>query len=247
MAAAWLRFADAVTVLTGAGMSTESGIPDYRGPQGTWTRDPEAEKMATLTHYLHDPGVRRRSWSNRLTSPIWDAQPNPAHTALVELEHRGTLVAIVTQNVDGLHQRAGSDPTRVVELHGNAHGTRCWTCGDVRTMEEAVARVRAGDPDPRCERCGGILKSTTVSFGENLDPMVLQHAQDAADAAEVFIAAGSSLGVHPAASLVPRAKRKGARLVILNAEPTPYDDIADEVLRGPLSETLPALLCGSQT
>ena len=231
-----------MTVLTGAGMSTESGIPDYRGPQGVWTRNPEAEKMATLSHYLHDPEVRRRSWCNRLTSPLWDAEPNAAHQALVELERRGTLLAIVTQNIDGLHQRAGSDPQRVVELHGNAHRTRCWSCGDVRTMAEAVDRVRNGEEDPPCLLCGGILKSTTVSFGENLDPAVLQHAQDAADAADVFIAAGSSLTVHPAASLVPRAKRRGARLVIANAEPTPYDDLADEVRRGPLSEVLPGLV-----
>jgi NAD-dependent deacetylase len=239
-AARWVQSAETLTVFTGAGISTASGIPDFRGPNGVWTRDPEAEKMATLSHYLDDPEVRRKSWANRLSSPIWDAQPNAAHRCLVALE--GRLLAIVTQNVDGLHQAAGSDVSLVLELHGNARFTRCWSCGDRRPMEEAVERVRSGEEDPRCLVCGGILKSTTVSFGESLDPMVLEAAQRAAEDAEVFVAAGSSLTVHPAASLVPIAKRAGARLIIANAESTPYDGLADAVLRGPLTDVLPALV-----
>jgi NAD-dependent deacetylase len=232
----------AVTVFTGAGISTSSGIPDYRGPQGVWTRDPSAERMATLDHYLGDPAVRRRSWRNRLESPMLHATPNPAHDAVVELERAGTVLGVVTQNVDGLHQLAGSDPSLVIELHGNMHWTRCWSCGDRRTMTEAVERVRAGEEDPRCLLCGGILKSTTISFGEGLDPMVLARAEAVTDATEVFLAAGSSLTVHPAASLVPRARRHGAVVIIANQEATPYDGLADVVLRQPLAELLPALI-----
>jgi NAD-dependent deacetylase len=234
----------AVTVFTGAGISTSSGIPDYRGPQGVWTRDPSAERMATLDHYLGDPAVRRRSWRNRLESPMLHAAPNPAHDAVVELERAGAVLGVVTQNVDGLHQLAGSDPALVIELHGNMHWTRCWSCGDRRTMTEAVDRVRAGEEDPPCLVCGGILKSTTISFGEGLDPMVLARAEAVTDAAEVFLAAGSSLTVHPAASLVPRARRHGAVVIIANQEPTPYDPLADVVLRQPLAELLPALVAG---
>jgi NAD-dependent deacetylase len=241
-AAGWIRAAEVITVFTGAGISTDSGIPDYRGPQGVWTRNPGAERMASLQHYLGDPEVRRASWQNRIGSPVWAAEPNAGHLAVAELGRRGTLLAVVTQNVDGLHQRAGSDPSLVLELHGNMHWTRCWSCGDRRPMEEAIERVRSGDSDPCCVVCGGILKSTTVSFGENLDPAALARAQDAADGAEVFVAAGSSLTVQPAASLVPRARRNGARLIIANQEPTPYDPIADAVLRDPLSKMLPALL-----
>jgi NAD-dependent deacetylase len=237
-AAAWIRDATAVTVLTGAGISTESGIPDFRGPQGVWTKDPAAEKTAMLSYYLEDDEVRRTSWRNRLTSPVFTAKPNAAHLALAGLPN---LVAIATQNIDGLHQAAGTDPDRVLELHGNAHRTRCWSCHDIRTMSEAVERVRGGDDDPRCLLCGGILKSTTVSFGENLDPEVLRRAVAAVDQADLFIAAGSSLAVYPAAALLPQAKRAGARVIIANATPTPYDDLADAVFSDSLATVLPAL------
>lgn len=238
----WIGSAQAVTVFTGAGISTASGIPDYRGPQGVWTRDPGAERLATLEHYLGDPEIRRRAWRNRLDSPVWDARPNTGHRAIVRLQANGTLVAVVTQNVDGLHQLAGCDPSLVIELHGTMRWTRCWSCTDRRPMAETLGRVAAGEEDPPCEVCGGILKSATISFGEPLDTAVLGRAQGAADAAEVFLALGSSLSVQPAASLVPRARRRGARVVIANAEPTPYDAIADAVLRAPLAEVLPALV-----
>jgi NAD-dependent deacetylase len=236
--------ASRVAVLTGAGISTASGIPDYRGPSGVWTRDPAAERTATLSHYLGDPEVRRRSWRNRLHSPMWAARPNAGHQALVTLGRRGVLTGLVTQNVDGLHQRAGSDPLLVIELHGNAHRTRCWTCGDERPMGEAVERVRAGEDDPACLLCGGILKSTTISFGESLDRAVLLRAGAVAEDAEVLLVAGSSLTVHPAAGLVPMAAGAGARIVIANQEATPYDGIADAVLRGDLSTVLPAVVGG---
>jgi NAD-dependent deacetylase len=242
----WIDGADRVVALTGAGISTDSGIPDYRGPQGTWTRNPEAEKMATIQHYLSDPEVRRRSWQNRLTSPTWDAEPNAGHEALVELERRGKLLALVTQNVDGLHLLAGSDPARVIEIHGNARSTMCCSCGDRRPMEEALDRVRAGEEEPVCLVCGGILKSTTISFGEPLVAADLARAERAAASCDLMLAVGTTLTVHPVAGLVPVAAAAGARIVILNAEPTAYDHLADAVLRGGISELLPGVVQGAQ-
>jgi NAD-dependent deacetylase len=240
--AEWVRDASAVGVLTGAGISTDSGIPDFRGPKGVWTKDPKAERLATLQHYLTDAETRRRSWRNRMESPMWHAEPNAGHKALVEIERRGNLAGIVTQNVDGLHQAAGSDPARVVEIHGNANATRCVSCGDRRPMDDALERVRAGEDDPPCCVCGGILKSTTISFGENLDPEVVARAEALAVMSDVFLVAGSTLMVYPAASLAPMARSYGARLVIANLEPTGYDDIADVVLTGPLSDVLPTIV-----
>jgi NAD-dependent deacetylase len=231
-----------VTALTGAGISTDSGIPDFRGPQGVWTKNPAAERMSNLRHYLADPEVRRASWRNRLASPAWSAKPNAGHLALVPLDREGRLVALVTQNIDELHQQAGSDPALVVELHGTMRSVVCWSCGDRGPMAPVLDRVRAGEDDPACVTCGGILKSATISFGQALDPTTLVRAEAAALDCDVFLAVGSSLTVHPAAGLVPIAKRAGAALIILNAEPTPYDDLADVVLRGPISDLLPALL-----
>jgi NAD-dependent deacetylase len=198
--------------------------------------------MATIQHYLADPEVRRRSWQNRLTSPTWDAEPNAGHRALVELERRGKLLALVTQNVDGLHLLAGSDPARVIEIHGNARATMCWSCGDRRPMAEALDRVRAGEDEPACLVCGGILKSTTISFGEPLVAADLRRAEDAAGSCDLMLAVGTTLTVHPAAGLVPVASAAGARVVILNAEPTAYDHLADAVLRAPISDVLPELV-----
>lgn len=238
----WIDSSAHVLALTGAGISTDSGIPDYRGPQGTWTRNPEAEKMATIQHYLADPEVRRRSWQNRLTSPTWDAMPNAGHHALVELERRGKLLALVTQNVDGLHLLAGSDPDRVIEIHGNARATVCWSCGDRRPMAEALDRVRAGEDEPACLVCGGILKSTTISFGEPLVAADLARAERAAASCDLMLAVGTTLTVHPVAGLVPVAAAAGARIVIVNAEPTAYDHLADAVLQGGISELLPEVV-----
>ena len=235
--------AERIVVLTGAGMSTESGIPDFRGPNGVWTKNPAAEKASTLQHWLADPELRRRSWSARLEAPLFSAVPNSAHHALVELERRGQLLALVTQNVDGLHQAAGHDPRRVIEVHGTVHYTRCWDCDDRRPMADALDRVRAGEADPPCSVCGGILKSDAILFGQNLVPEVIDAAMQAARECDVIIAAGSSLSVFPAANVVPMAKRHGARVIIANGEPTGMDGLADAVLRGRLGEVLPAL-CG---
>jgi NAD-dependent deacetylase len=241
-ARSWVRAADRVTVLTGAGISTDSGIPDFRGPNGVWTKNPAMEKASTLQHYLADPDVRRVAWQNRLTSPAWDAKPNAGHDAIVELERQGKLVAVVTQNIDELHQRAGNDPAKVLEVHGTMRWARCWECGDRRPMGEVLERVRAGEDDPACAVCGGIVKSDTISFGQSLVAEVIDAALDAAERCDVLIAAGSSLSVFPAANLVPRAKAAGARIVIVNAEPTGMDRFADAVLLGQLGELLPALV-----
>jgi len=236
-----------VTALTGAGISTESGIPDFRGPNGVWTRDPEAEKMATLSVYLSDPDVRRRAWRNRLESPAWQAKPNAGHRAFVDLERRGVLDTLVTQNIDGLHIAAGNSSERVVEIHGTMREVTCMRCGDRLPMTVVLDRVRAGEDDPACRApagdgvCGGILKSATISFGQNLMPEDLERADEAARRCDVFLAVGTSLTVYPAAGLVPRAKASGAALVIVNDQPTDYDDIAEAVIRGPIGTVLPRI------
>jgi NAD-dependent deacetylase len=239
--AAALRSATHVTVLTGAGVSTDSGIPDFRGPQGLWTKDPEAERLSSLHHYMNDPALRVKAWRARLEHPALDAAPNDAHLALVELERRNKLHTLITQNIDGLHQSAGTSPERIVEIHGTLREVMCMSCGDRAPMEKALARVRAGEPDPECRSCSGILKSATISFGQNLVPEDLDRAQRAAMASDVFIAAGTSLTVYPVAYLPQVAHSSGARIAIFNAQATPYDDIAEWVIREPLSLALPAL------
>ncbi len=240
----WLTAAGRITVLTGAGISTDSGIPDFRGPQGVWTRDPEAEKLSTLQYYVADPEIRRRAWQERRRHPAWTAEPNAAHAALVDLERQGRLRSLVTQNIDGLHQKAGSSPARVIEVHGTVHEVACLSCGDRTTMRSALDRVDAGEPDPACLVCGGILKSATISFGQALDPDVIDAAVAAAADCDVFLAVGTSLTVHPAAGLTDVAARYGARVVVVNAQPTPYDDLADLVVREPIGTALPRLLAG---
>ncbi len=237
-----MRSARRVAVLTGAGISTDSGIPDFRGPQGVWTKNPAAEKTSSLQHYLSDPEVRRLSWQQRLVSPAWDAQPNAGHMALVDLERQGRLLDLVTQNIDELHQRAGNSPEKVVEVHGSMFRAVCWNCGWTGPMSDVLERVRAGDPDPSCLECGGILKSTTISFGQALDPDTILRAEMAAARCDVMLAIGSSLAVYPAAGIVPSAHRAGARIVIVNAEPTPFDSIAAAVVRGSISQVLPRLV-----
>ena len=241
-AAQMIRHARRVVVLTGAGISTRSGIPDFRGPQGLWTLNPKAEKMSNIEHYINDPEVRRLAWQSRLESPAFHAAPNAAHHALVTLEQRGNLGALVTQNVDGLHQAAGNDPARVVEVHGTLHWSRCWSCDDRRPMLETLARVTAGDPDPRCLVCGGILKSDTISFGQSLVREVIERAMNESDACELLLAVGSSLGVYPVANMVPRAKAAGSRIIIVNGEPTAMDRYADAVIGGDIVEVVPRLI-----
>ncbi|MET9628810.1 Sir2 family NAD-dependent protein deacetylase [Lentzea sp. NPDC006480] len=240
-ARALVASAHRITVLTGAGVSTDSGIPDFRGPDGLWTRDADVGRASSLETYLSDPEARRLAWRLRLDSPVWTAKPNAAHKALVELERSGRLRTVVTQNIDGLHQKAGSDPHRVLELHGTLHATVCLGCGATGPMREALKRVADGDPEPECLRCGGILKSATISFGQELDGEVLRRARLAALDCDVLLVAGTSLSVQPAAGLVPLAARAGAQVIICNAEPTPYDSLAAVVLHEPVGEVLPDL------
>ncbi|WP_347057172.1 Sir2 family NAD-dependent protein deacetylase [Blastococcus sp. HT6-30] len=238
----WLTAASRITALTGAGISTDSGIPDYRGPNGVWTRDPDAEKLVTLSYYVGDPDIRRRAWLMRRDMGALDVRPNAGHAALVDLEGQGRLRTLITQNVDGLHQAAGSAPDRVLEIHGTVHEVECLGCRARTTMQEALDRVAAGDPDPACRACGGILKSATISFGQMLDPAVIDAAAAAAADCDVLLAVGTSLTVHPAAGLVDIAVANGARVVVVNAQPTPYDDVADLVVREPIGSALPKLV-----
>jgi NAD-dependent deacetylase len=238
----WLAGARRVVALTGAGISTDSGIPDFRGPQGVWTKNPLAEKLSNIHYYLADPEVRKASWQNRLASPAWSAQPNAGHLALVELERRNKLHALITQNIDELHQLAGNSPERVIEVHGTMRKFMCWGCGMRGPMQLVLERVRSGEADPRCRDCGGILKSDTISFGQQLVPEVIDRAMQAAGEADFFVAVGTSLQVYPIAGAVDVARSAGARIVIVNAQPTPFDEIADAVFSQPISEVLPAIL-----
>ena len=238
---AWLREVKRLAVLTGAGISTDSGIPDFRGPEGTWTKNPGAERLSTYQNYIADPGLRRRSWQNRLAHPAWAAEPNPAHRALARLACSAIDTQVITQNIDGLHQRAGTPHERVIELHGTMFGVVCTACGDRTDMAAALDRVRAGDDDPRCALCGGILKSATVMFGQPLDPGVFDRAAAAATYCDLFLAIGSTLTVEPAASLCGVAAEAGASLVIVNRDPTPYDQVATAVIRDHIGEAIPRI------
>ncbi len=239
---AWVAAAQRIVALTGAGISTDSGIPDFRGPQGVWTKNPKAEKLSDIRYYMSDPEVRRLSWQSRLEHSAWRAQPNAGHHALAALEKRGKLHALITQNIDELHQLAGSSPEKVIEVHGTLRKVVCMSCGERAPMEKALARVRAGEADPPCRTCGGILKSATISFGQQLVPEVIDRAMRSAAEADLFLSVGTSLQVYPIAGAVQIAQRAGARLVIVNAEPTPFDDMADAVFNESISEVLPKLL-----
>jgi NAD-dependent deacetylase len=238
----WIQQSRRVVALTGAGISTESGIPDFRGPKGLWTQNPKAEKLSDIRYYMADPEVRKLAWQHRLSHPAWQAKPNAGHLALAALEHNGQLHALITQNIDGLHQRAGNSAQRVIEVHGTIHEVVCMRCDRRGPMQMVLRRVRAGEEDPSCDSCGGILKSATISFGQALVPEVIDRAMKAAEESDLLFAIGTSLMVYPVANAVSLAKTAGARVVILNAEPTPFDHSADAVLRGTIGKVLPPLV-----
>lgn len=234
-----------VVALTGAGISTESGIPDFRGPKGLWTQNPKAEKLSDIRYYMADPEVRKLAWQHRISHPAWQAKPNAGHLALVELEQSGRLLALITQNIDGLHQRAGNSKDKVIEVHGTIYEVVCMSCDRRGPMAPILERVRGGEEDPACTSCGGILKSATISFGQALVPEVIARALRAAGEADLLLAIGTTLMVYPVADVVPRAKAAGARVVIVNADPTPLDQLADAVLRQPIGAVLPQLVATS--
>ncbi|MBA2274897.1 MAG: NAD-dependent deacetylase [Actinobacteria bacterium] len=240
--AEWLEHADQITALTGAGVSTESGIPDFRGPNGSWTKDPAAQRRATIQHYMASKQARVDAWRMRSEHSSRTVGPNAGHVALAELERKGKLHTLITQNIDSLHQKAGSSAGALIEIHGALRDVVCLGCGERRPMETALERVRAGEDDPSCTVCGGVLKSATISFGQPLDPEILEGAQAASSACDVFLAIGTSLSVFPAAYLPQRALQAGARLVIVNAEPTRFDGRAHTVLRGTIGHTLTSLV-----
>ena len=240
--ASWLREARSVAILTGAGISTESGIPDFRGPDGVWTKNPAAERTATIQHYVADRDHRVRSWANRADSPMHNAEPNAGHYALTALEGKGKLDTLVTQNIDGLHHAAGTSPERIVEIHGTVRDYACLGCGDRGPIEVVLDRVRNGDEDPHCEQCGGLIKSATISFGQALIAEDLECAQLAAATCDLFLAIGTSLTVYPVAALPEIALQSGARLVILNAQETPYDPAAAAILRDGIGTVLPGIV-----
>lgn len=238
-AAAWIREAGNVVVFTGAGVSTESGIPDFRGPQGIWKKVDAS--IFEFKNYLRDPEVRKRAWQMRRDAEMWNAEPNPSHAAIAELESICNMTALITQNIDRLHHAAGSHPEKILEIHGNILEVGCLDCKTRWPTVEILDRVEAGEEDPRCSECGGIMKTATISFGQSLDPDVLAACETASREADFFLVAGSSLVVTPAAHMPVIALQNRARLMIVNLEPTPLDDLADIVVSGPTGEILPAL------
>jgi len=237
-----------VVVITGAGVSTGSGIPDFRGPDGIWTKDPGAERLSNIQAYMSSPEIRVAAWQRLLLARANPAQPNPAHRALAAFEHTGKLKALVTQNIDGLHIAAGSDPALVIEVHGNTRVTSCLRCGSETPTLVTLDRVLEGDLDPHCETlvagvaCGGLLKTAVVSFGQQLSQRDFARAEHLAKTCDLLMCVGSTLMVHPVAGLVPKAVSRGAHLLIVNADPTPFDHDADVVVRGDIPTVLGPLL-----
>jgi NAD-dependent deacetylase len=230
-----------VVVFTGAGVSTESGIPDFRSPGGFWTKfDPED---FTIDKFLSSPETRRKQWRFLLSGDLLkNAAPNAAHEAIAGLEVLGRLDCVITQNIDNLHQKAGNDPGKVYELHGNMHWIRCLKCGGRYPLEEILGKYGAADDPPVCGRCGGIMKPDVIFFGEALPESTLRDATWHANHCDLLIVVGSSLVVYPAASLPFAAKQSGAGLVIVNLTPTPADRIADVVINASAGEVMGRIL-----
>ncbi len=233
-----LRHAERILVFTGAGISTESGIPDFRGPQGVWkTRDPN---RYTIQSYIADLEVRRERWRDRLDAPVDVALPNAAHLAVTALQQAGLAPVVVTQNIDGLHQRAGT--VNVIELHGTTREVTCLECERRLPVDVVLERVREGDDDPHCELCGGLLKTATISFGQRLVDRDVDAAMAEADGCDACLAVGSTLSVWPAAGVVVQAARNRARLVIVNDGPTDLDAMAVAIVPGRAGTVLPDLV-----
>jgi NAD-dependent deacetylase len=229
-----------IVAFTGAGISTESGIPDYRGPGGVW----EQRNPPTLDDFLTNPQTRLGYWERRRTSypELRDKKPNVGHLALAELEWQGYLVAVITQNIDGLHQKAGNSAERVIELHGTAHRVRCMNCGRSWEAEAIQERLYAGETEPTCEVCGGMLRAATILFGEQVPTEALQRALEFAKQCDLMLVIGSSLVVNPAAKIPQVAKHAGAKIALINRTPTPLDRLADVNVSGEAGPTLEAVV-----
>jgi len=241
-----IRDAQKVVVLTGAGISTDSGIPDFRGPDGLWTKNPLAEKTSNINYYISNPEVRKFAWQGRSVPGRWSAEPNDGHRALLAFQNANKLHTLVTQNVDGLHHRAGIDPSKIVEFHGTMRITRCWECNDERPMDEAIERVRNGEEDPACLLCGGILKSGAVLFGESIDPDNTMRAMNAAQECDVLLTIGTTLGVGPVNGMVPRARNHGATVIIINGDATDMDEYGHILLRGGITPILQSIVARAE-
>ena len=243
-AAVMVAAAQQVVVLTGAGISTDSGIPDFRGPNGVWTKNPDAEKASHIDVYVNDQAIRQSNWNLRATGVLWpDIAPNPGHRALVDLENQGKLRALVTQNVDGLHQMAGTGLEKMIEVHGNVHEAVCLQCDWRENIEPVLERVRNGEADPRCG-CGGLIKTATILFGQSLVEQDVDNMFAAASECDLLLAVGTTLGVSPVNALVPQAVHYGAPVIIVNGGPTEMDDLATVIVEGPISELLPQIVGG---
>jgi NAD-dependent deacetylase len=218
-----------IVIFTGAGVSTESGIPDFRSPGGLWSKfDPDD---FTIDKFLNSEQTRMKMWKLLLDGGLMaDASPNAAHLAIAELERIGKLSCVITQNVDNLHQKAGNDPSRVYELHGNMQWLICLKCGQKYPLENLTQNISSEESIPDCKKCGGILKPDVIFFGEALPPNVLAAATHESQECDLFIVIGSSLVVYPAANMPLYAKRNGARIVIINLSETQQDDIADVII-----------------
>jgi NAD-dependent deacetylase len=233
-----VRAAQRGVAFTGAGISTDSGIPDFRGPQGVWT----TETPVYYQEFMADREARVRAWQRgaRMFRRCADARPNDGHFVIAELQRRGHITAVITQNIDGIHHDAGS--TRVIELHGTNRRSSCQHCSREWPTAAIVERVEKGDDAPECDACGGPIKTGTISFGQGMPENEMRLAMEATLQADVFVSIGSSLVVEPAASFPRLAREAGARLVILNNQETSLDELADLVIRTPIGETMRKLL-----
>jgi NAD-dependent deacetylase len=231
-----IRAARRGVVFTGAGISTESGIPDFRSPGGIWTK----YQPIDFEDFLTSEEARRETWRRKFaTDPtIRAAKPNRGHRAVAELVRKGPVAAVITQNIDGLHQASGVPAVQVIELHGNTTYAHCLDCRERYEIEDIRIEFEKTEKPPRCARCGGFVKTATISFGQAMPVDAMRRAEEETLAADLFIVAGSSLVVYPAAGFPELAKRNGAALVIVNREPTGLDDIADLVLNRAIGETL---------
>ena len=239
-ARALIARASRIVGFTGAGISTESGVPDFRSPDGVWARN----RTVYFEEFLSSEAGRVEYWRQKMEGwpAMRDARPNAGHRAFVALHEQGRLTAMITQNIERLHQRSGLPGDLVLELHGTTTEAVCLTCGDRIPSDEACRRVAGGELAPRCTLCGGLLKPATVSFGQPMPQDVMVRAYAAAESCDLLLAVGSSLVVEPAASIPRIARRAGARLIIVNREPTPLDVIADVVMHGEIGDILPALI-----